>query len=214
MKNRSVFMRTAGVMLVLCLVLSCTLFGTMAKYTSSLSGAETGTVASWKINVGPDGEKVDISSADPENDTIAFNLFSTVNDTGNTAAEGDIASVVGTNLIAPGTAGSFDIKIENASQVNAKYTVALAETNTNVPLRYSVDGTNYVDSIAELTMTALTDNEIAMNATETVTVYWMWGYNGGHADQTDGTDTALGVAAQTAPATVTITATVSATQVD
>ena len=209
--KKSTFMRTAGIMLVLCLILSCTVFGTMAKYTSELEGNDTAVVASWKINVGDQ----DITT---ETDPLTFDLFSTVKDSNGTDAETDIASVEGTNLVAPGTSGSFALVIENASQVNARYTIELTESEGNtIPLQYSVDGTTWVDSVAELTMTDLTDNDLAMDATETVTVQWRWAYEGGegfHAGQTDGTDTTLGVNAQTAPASVTITAKVIAEQVD
>lgn len=205
--NRSTLMRTAGIMLVLCLVLSCTVFGTMAKYVSDIEGSDTATVASWKINVGSQ----DITTV---TDPLVFDLFSTVNDTDG-SDETDVAEEDDVNLIAPGTSGSFDLVVENASQVNAQYTVELTETNAgNVPLQYSVDGTEWKDSVAELTMTDLTDNAIAMGASETVTVYWRWGFEGGHAGQTDATDTQLGVDAQTAPATVTITAKLIAEQVD
>ena len=201
------FMRAAGVMLVLCLILSCTVFGTMAKYTSDIEGSDSAAVAVWKINVGDQ----DIATV---TDPLTFELFSTVKDTAG-ADEADVATGNGVNLIAPGTSGSFDLVIENASQVNAQYTIELTESEGNtIPLQYSVDGDNWVDSIEELVMNDLTDNALAMEATETVTVYWQWGFEGGHADQTDLTDTGLGVDAQTAPATVTITAKVIAEQVD
>lgn len=201
------FMRAAGVMLVLCLILSCTVFGTMAKYTSDIEGSDSAAVAVWKINVGDQ----DIATV---TDPLTFELFSTVKDTAG-ADEADVATGNGVNLIAPGTSGSFDLVIENASQVNAQYTIELTESEGNtIPLQYSVDGDNWVDSIEELVMNDLTDNALAMEATETVTVYWQWGFEGGHAGQTDLTDTGLGVDAQTAPATVTITAKVIAEQVD
>ena len=201
------FMRAAGVMLVLCLILSCTVFGTMAKYTSDIEGSDSAAVAVWKINVGDQ----DITTV---TDPLTFELFSTVKDTAG-AAEADVATGNGVNLIAPGTSGSFDLVIENASQVNAQYTIELTESEGNtIPLQYSVDGNNWVDSIEELAMNDLTDNALAMEATETVTVYWQWGFEGGHAGQTDLSDTGLGVDAQTAPATVTITAKVIAEQVD
>lgn len=205
--KKSTFMRTAGIMLVLCLILSCTVFGTMAKYTSEIEGNDTAVVASWKINVGSQ----DITTV---TDPLTFNLFSTIKDSDGSAE----ADVTGTKTVAPGTSGSFDLEIENASQVTARYTVELTESDGNtIPLQYSVDGTTWVDSVAELTMTELTDNTLAIGATETVTVQWRWAYEGGegyHAGQTDGTDTTLGVNAQTAPASVTITAKVIAEQVD
>ena len=124
------------------------------------------------------------------------------------------------NKIAPGTSGSFALVLENTSEVNAKYTITLNESNSSdIPLQYSLDGTNWVDSIAGLTTTGLTEQAIAMESgSATHTVYWRWVYegatSGAHASQTDTTDVALGVAAQTTAPTVTISASVSAWQVD
>ena len=210
-KNR--MMRLASVLLVLCLLTTSVISGTFAKYTSTSSGSDVARVAKWSIKV----EDTEIGVAGDT--SVAFNLFSTINDTGNTAAEADVATKEGEKIIAPGTAGSFVIDIKNESEVNAKYTIALEETNaSNIPLQYSVDGATWVDSVAELTMTALTDQTIAMGTgTATKTVYWRWVFEGttegAHADQTDVTDTALGYDFDNL-AEVTIEATITVTQVD
>ena len=206
-KNRT--LRASALLLALTLITTCLVGGTFAKYTSSTTGDDTATVAKWSFHVG------NTEFATTDTTTFAFNLFDTINDTGNTADEGDVADA----KIAPGTSGSFNLTVKNESEVNAKYTVELTETNAkNVPLQYSVDGENWKDSIAEVTMTSYTDKPIAMNGSETVTVHWRWVFegttSGAHVGQTDGTDTALGIAAQTAAPTVTITAKLTATQVD
>ena len=202
-------MRVAMAVLVATMLSACMVGGTFAKYTSSASGSDTATVAKWSFKVG--GTDITTESA-----TFTFDLFDTINDKGNTADESDVAD----GKIAPGTAGSFTLKIENASEVKAKYSIELTETanTSNVPLQYSVDGTTWADSIAELGMGALADKPLNMNATDMKTVYWRWVFEGttdsGHAGQTDATDTALGVAAQDTAPQVTITAKVTATQVD
>ena len=208
-KNRT--LRVSALLLALTLITTCLVGGTFAKYTSSTTGSDTATVAKWSFKV--NGAEFAVA---PEEE-LTFDLFKTILDTGS-AAEIDVKNG---KLIAPGTSGSFDLKVTNDSEVNAKFTVALAETNaSNVPLQYSVDnGTTWKDSIADLTMSGLTDQAIDMGATKTVTVLWRWVFEGttppgAHADQTDVTDTALGIAARTAAPTVTITATLTATQVD
>ena len=209
-KNK--MMRIASVLLVAVLFTTCAISGTFAKYTSSATGSDTARVAKWSIEV--EGTEIGVAGGT----TVAFDLFSTVNDTGNSADDEDVENGTdGDNIIAPGTAGSFELSIENKSEVNAKYTVALSETNTgDIPLQYSVDGSAWVDSIAELTMSALTDVEIDMGANSTNTIYWRWVFegttSGAHDGQTDETDTALGSA--DVAATVTITATITVTQVD
>lgn len=217
-KNK--MMRIASVLLVAVLLSTCVISGTFAKYTSTSSGSDTARVARWSILV--EGTEIGVAG----NTTVAFDLFKTVKDTaGNT--ENDVAVKDGAQIIAPGTSGSFTIDIVNDSEVNAKYTITLAETNTgNIPLQYSVDGENWVDSIAELSMTALTNVAIAMKNdgdtdTDSQTVYWRWVFNdtdtavtdgSAHAGQTNVTDTALGNAGTLAE--VTITATIVVEQVD
>lgn len=210
-KNR--MMRLASVLLVLTLLTTSVISGTFAKYTSTRSGSDVARVAKWSIEV--EGTEIGV----PGNATVAFDLFSTVKDTKGTDEADVKAGTDGEHIIAPGTSGSFAIDIANKSEVNAKYTITLTETNTgNIPLQYSVDGTTWVDSVAELTMTALTDQSIAMGTgTATKTVYWRWVFDENvddqtvHAGQTDVTDTALGYAGT---AQVTIEAAITVTQVD
>ena len=207
-KNRT--LRVSALLLALTLITTCFVGGTFAKYTSSTTGSDVATVAKWSFKV----NGTEFATTTPA--TLTFDLFKTINDTGNTADEGDVADA----KIAPGTSGSFNLVVKNESEVNAKFTVALTETenNSNVPLQYSVDGENWEDSIAGLTTTGLTDQAIAMNGTATVTVHWRWVFegttSGAHVGQTDATDTALGIAAQNTAPTVTITAKLTATQVD
>ena len=206
-KNRT--LKVSALLLALTLITTCFVGGTFAKYTSSTTGDDTATVAKWSFHVG------NTEFATTDTTTFAFNLFDIINDT-----VGDEEDVVA-GKIAPGTSGQFRMAIRNTSEVNAKYTVELTETNaSNVPLQYSVDGNTWKDSIAELSMDALTDQPIEDGIVKLVTVHWRWVFDENvvgetvHAGQTDGTDTALGIAAQTAAPTVTITAKLTATQVD
>ena len=207
-KNRT--LRVSALLLALTLITTCFVGGTFAKYTSSTTGSDDATVAKWSFHVG------NTEFATTDTTTFAFNLFDTIRDT-----RGDENDVVA-GKIAPGTSGQFLMAIRNTSEVNAKYTVALTETNaSNVPLQYRVNGTDWKDSIAELSMDALTDKSLNHGLVDLVTVYWRWVFDENvvgerlHAGQTDGTDTALGIAAQEASVpSVQITAKVTATQVD
>ena len=210
-------MRIASALLVAVLLTTCAISGTFAKYISTASGSDSARVAKWSIEV--EGDDIAVS---PER-TITFDLFNTVNDTAG-ATEENVTVGSGETIIAPGTSGSFTLDIANTSEVDATYTIELAEANAgNIPLKYSVDGTTWVDSVDELTMTALTNVAIAKDGdTDTQTVYWKWVFDSAavdaadlHDGQTDATDTALGIQADDAtPAVVTITATITATQVD
>lgn len=203
--KRSPFMRIAGVMLGASLLMTCVISGTLAKYTSSSNGSATATVAKWSVEV----NSTDIA----KNDTVTFNLFDTVKEADTNTTEENVSA----GKIAPGTGGSFELKIDNKSEVDAKYSIALTETNeSSIPIQYSTDKTDWADSLDAIN-TAQTNVDIAKESgTKTVTVYWRWVFDGStsgaHANQTDVTDTGLGTA-DTRP-TVQIAASFTATQVD
>ena len=206
--KKNYMMRIASVLLVVVLLTTSIISGTLAKYTSSVEASAIATVAKWDIKV--NNSKISVS-----NPNITFDLFDTVKDSNGVGDESNVVS----KKIAPGTSGSFAFKIENFSEVNAQYTVALTEENDlDVPLQYSIDGGNtWSDSIGELATTNITNQSIDItNSESTVTVYWRWMFdgstNGAHISQSDESDTSLGTM-DTAP-TVTITATITVTQVD
>ena len=196
-KRSSMMVRLVAVLAVTMMFTMCFVGGTFAKYTSSATGTDNANVAKWDIKVG--GTNI------ATNDTFTFDLFKTIKDSNGTADETDMSPVDGT-IIAPGTRGSFDIVIKNDSQVNATYAIDYTVTNTNsIPVKFSVDGTNWFDDINYLDVRSVAIN---MGATATVTVQWMWEF-----ERIDGDtqDTTLGSAAS---ATLTVSAAVSAIQVD
>ena len=141
-----------------------------------------------------------------------IDLFTTLYEEDGQNTETDVA---GTSLIAPGTGGSFDLDVKNLSEVNAKYDIAFTIENTSsIPLEFSTDGgTTWSFAIADVNVSG---KEINMGATDatTTTVMWRWAFNDVPNYKSDATDTALGIAAQTAAPTVTVTATITAYQVD
>ena len=196
-KRSSMMVRLVAALAVTMMFTMCFVGGTFAKYTSSATGTDSATVAKWDIKVG--GTNI------ATNDTFTFDLFKTIKDSNGTADETDMSPVDGT-IIAPGTRGSFDIVIKNDSQVNATYAIDYTVTTTNnIPVKFSVDGTNWFDDINYLDVRSVAIN---MGATATVTVQWMWEF-----ERIDGDtqDTTLGSAAS---ATLTVSAAVSAIQVD
>jgi len=207
--NRSRFMRLAAVVCMFCLVLTCAVCGTVAKYTSTASGQDVVSVAKWQFEV----NSTNIAQATSQ--TFSFDLFNTINEADTVSTEDGVH----TALIAPGTGGSFDIDITNNSEVNAEYTLNMTETNAKgVYIQYSLDNTSWYDDFADINADR-TDVAIAKDGgSETVTIYWRWCFEGtdtgAHSGQTDVTDTALGIAGQSAAPTVTISATLTATQVD
>ena len=195
--------RLSALLLILVLTTASMVGGTFAKYTASASGSATARVAKWSFTVG---------DKDIERETFSFNLFDTINDTGNTTAETDVASG---KKIAPGTAGKFQLNLENKSEVSAEYTVKFRASTDDVPLQYSLTGR---DGDWKAITDLVSRGEIAVDATDktaAVTVYWKWAFEDNTVADYDTKDTALGIAAQAqTPPQVTVTATVTATQVD
>ena len=198
-KNR--MMRLAAFLLVCVLLTTSVISGTYAKYVSTATATDTAKVAKWQINVGT----VNITQADTQ--VITFGLFDTINDTDGSGEEKHVSA----GLIAPGTKGAFDVTITNNSEVHANIKAALSakETNGDIPIQYSVDGTTWKANLADLSV----DENLAPGASAEVKVLWQWVYEVDKAGDT--ADTLLGIAAAsgTAPA-VEVTMAVTATQID
>ena len=182
--------------------------GTYAKYTSTITGGGTGTVAKWAWTIG----ESDIESSTDVTNGFTLDLFGNVLDTYDDNAETDVYQTTGAERLAPGTYGQVNIGITNNSEVNAKYTMSFTVTNTeSVPLVYSLDGTNWVSDITTLSIT--TPTTINMGATSSnTTLYWKWVFSTDASG--DAADTALGFAANTTAPTVTVNASVTVTQAD
>ena len=201
-KNKT--MKMISITLLVVMIALILVSGTYAKYTSSATGSDSARVAKWAFNVGG----TDIAS-----NTFKFDLFKTIKDSdGN--EENDVVSANGDKVIAPGTSGSFDISLENKSEVSAKYGVKFTVSNgKNIPIQFSTDGNTWTDSLTNIAADD-TKTKLAPNGTKTITVQWKWAYEDTNEDTketTDAKDLALGTAGT---ATITVSAEVTATQAD
>ena len=197
-KRSSMMVRLVAVLAVVMMFTMCFVGGTFAKYTSSATGTDSATVAKWSFKVG----ETDIAASNE----FTFDLFKTIKDSNGTDNETDISPDDGT-IIAPGTQGSFNLVLTNASQVTAQYAIDYTVTNTgNIPVQFSVDGgTNWTNDLADVAASDAT--KLAANSgTTTITVQWKWVFDGN-----DTTDTNLG---KVGTATLEVSAKVTATQVD
>lgn len=179
--------------------------GSYARYTTTISGTDTATVAKFKV-----GSNTTSST---------FDLFTTaVKEADGTTADSDVAE----GKIAPGTGGKFKIDLTNDSDVTVDYALTLKETSntSNIPVEYSLDGKTYVTA-SKFADLSTSKGQLAIGSTNqttaSVTVYWRWAIDGSASTnyttaQTDATDTALGQAT-TAP-TLTVEVSSTFTQVD
>lgn len=198
-KRSSVMVRLVAVLAVVMMFTMCFVGGTFAKYTSSGTGTDSATVAKWSFKVG----ETDIATTD----TFTFDLFKTIKDSDGINNETEMNPVDG-SIIAPGTQGSFDLVLTNASQVTAQYAIDYTVTNNNdIPVKFSVDGgTTWTNDLADVA--ASDSTKLAANSgTTTIKVQWKWDFNGSD----DSFDTALGIGGN---AVLTVKAEVTATQVD
>lgn len=198
-KKSSMMVRLVAVLAVTMMFTMCFVGGTFAKYTSSGTGTDSATVAKWSFKVG----EIDIATTD----TFTFDLFKTIKDSDGINNETEMNPVDG-SIIAPGTQGSFDLVLTNASQVTAQYAIDYTVTNNNdIPVKFSVDGgTTWTNDLADVA--ASDSTKLAANSgTTTIKVQWKWDFNGSD----DSFDTALGIGGN---AVLTVKAEVTATQVD
>ena len=190
--KKTTMMRIAATLLIAVLLTTCAIGATFAKYTAGINAtSETLTVAEWKIL---------IDSNEEFEDTVDFNFAETWTNTKPNEGAYEGTSVTN-NLLAPGTSGSFDIKVTNASQVAAKFDIAFNFTNISaLPLTYTY-AINGTDCDADELETIL-----AIGGEATVTVNWVWAFDGNTE-----TDNALGTADVR---DFTVSATITAEQVD
>ncbi len=187
-------LRNLGVMaVVLCLVTTCLLGGTLAKYTSTITGTGTGTVAKWN--------------------------FKANNSDGTTTVNIDLADTLtgGTNIaakrMAPGTDGQFDIRINaTGSEVGIDYTIAFSDLS-NIPtgLKFYSDA-GFSTEITDLATYNGFNGSIALadvNTEVTKTIYWQWAMDGNESD-----DVAKGTAGGADGTKIGFNVTITGTQAD
>ncbi len=224
MKNK--FMRIAAVMLMLCLVTTCAISGTFAKYTTEGTATDTARVAKWGITVSAPTDPA--ASADFKtayaSETVGF--------TANTVVSSDTD-----NIIAPGTKGTFatpvlsgeaevavevivtaEIVIDGWSVTSGEYfpivfTVGTETYGTNITAASNKFATAAeVISAVQTAVTKTTNYEANTDATtfEVPVVEWEWAFEVDNA-----MDTELGTAADDGhAATIEYTITVTINQIN
>ena len=194
-KNK--ILRLASVMLMLCLITTCAISGTFAKYTTNDTGSDSARVAKW-------GVTVELSGA---------SLFS------NTYNSNKVVGTSSAKVVAPGTSGTLaGITISGQPEVATTVSVSGSITFTGwtvsgseyCPIVVTVDGVNYqvgtgsdtatekyfadVDALEAALVTAIGNLSASFNAGDTLSgtginsmISWSWG------NEVDNTkDTVLG----------------------
>lgn len=175
-QKKSYAARLGALAVALSLVTACLLGGTMAKYVTEVTGTGSATVAAWSFKA---NEKTDTFTVD-----LAKTAYTNINNTGG-------------NKIAPGTEGSFDIKLDaSGSDVAVDYTIAFSNLqNKPTNLKFYSDE-NMATEIADLTNTTALNGEIKLadiSKPVTKTIYWEWAYEIGNDEATKKTNNAQDV---------------------
>ena len=174
MKKRFNFGRLGALALALTLVTSCLTGGTLAKYTTSVSGTGTATVAKWKVNI-------KANNTTPVDNKFEFTLSDTT-----TANKDNIA----TEKVAPGSTGSIPYEIDaTGSEVAATLSCAIDTKNlVNIPIKF------YSDSACSKEIKDTITKDISVNespAKLSGNIYWKWVTSSDSIDTVEGSkDTA------------------------
>ena len=187
--------KNKGAVVVLALALIVAIILSMyaySKYTSTLTGNGTSTVAKWSFKVNGQTQTI------PD-----INLGETM----------DAHNNVVTPKLAPGTSGHFDLILDGSgSEVAIDYNIKLAITQKPTNLKFYLDD-KYQTPISETDGTLNIAGSIALedvNTPLTKTIYWQWPYETGKTsneiDKNDETDT------KDSGKNVTMTITVTGTQ--
>lgn len=154
-----------GVIIVLAILLIAVIaFGIWAwsKYTSTLTGNATATVAKWNFTLGTSLNDLDLAITSSEKGT----MFDEVNN-------------VVTDKIAPGTSGSFDVVLDTSTtEVALDYVIDITGMTTkpkNLHFYKDASHTTAIDTETGAQYTGSIAKGDHAN-THTITIYWAWPY--------------------------------------
>lgn len=192
------------VALALTLVSMTLMGGTVARYTTTVSGSANATVAKFAF---------DLNGATQASDSAAINLKDLFKSTYGNGEE--VKSKADSALVAPGTSGYVKLEVENNGEVAITPQFVITETNTaGIPLKYAITETpDSPTSPAEWKSAAEIKNQdlgnIAVGSTDnTGSFYLHWKWSTAEPDG-DNTDTEFGIKESLDTITLKIDCTVS-----
>jgi len=181
--KKNIFLRIGAIVMITALCTTCILSGTttLAKYASFASGTATSQIAKWQVKV----NGYDFSAAGDNGPISSFNLFDTILDTLDGLNEDHVLQASGKAArIAPGTKGSFDLTLENASEVTVAFTVELATSLSPSPFTLTGGPGGTVEVAPNTT--------VAYTAASSSAFEWVWAYEDGTSGTLNTSGTTLG----------------------
>ena len=226
--KKNYVMRFAALLLVLVLLSTCVVSGTLAKYVTSGEAEDTATVAEWGVEVTVTGNDAFKTTYGTDNNDVKDDI------------QNSVVSASTINKLAPGTNGTLaTLTIDGSPEVAANVKIVAdltlgdwetgsyedegtkttfcplvftVQVNGGAAQEFKIDATNTTaDLLAAAIEGAINfDQNYAPNATDlgrTITVTWAWAFDGNDAN-----DTALGDL-ETLP-TISFKLTATVTQID
>lgn len=162
MKNKKIYIML--LLLLLVGVVGVCFGGTYAKYTSKISKNSMVAIAKWNFK-SDNNQTININLKDNYDEST---LVSTRNSSG-----------MEYKVIAPGTEGSFDIKLVNTSEVGANFYVSIDEiTNLPANIKFYKDEnyqTELIPGISKITGSLKANDNKGLD----IKIYWEWPYETG-----------------------------------
>ncbi len=190
--------RLGVVALALTLITMTLTGGTLAKYTAEVTGTATAAVAKFAFDLNGATEQT-------EKKTISFDtMFS------NSYNDGKVSADASKKVVAPGTSGKVEIKLQNKGEVEIEPDFTITETNAgSIPLQYAINDSATAPAADAADWKAAadlspTETEVAVSDTQTFYLHWRW-----DPKSTDEADTKLGIKSTLDTAELEIKCTVS-----
>ncbi len=202
MKNKK--MSILAVLVMLVVVTAYSVSGTYAKYTSTFTGkTSTATIAKWAFEIGDAAGNYVTAAND-----FKFDLFETITET-----DGSMDTEVANNgtkntVIAPGTKGTFTIKLKNNSEVKASYVAEFTPTVNGLPINFKVNDVAATLTDGKFTVASTENLDMNGNGEADIKVDWEWPF------VTDGVDDTTFASTATDAKTVSVDAKIIVNQVD
>lgn len=191
MNKKKFIGRLGALALAVTLISTALMGGTLAKYTTAVSGTSSATVAKFAF---------DLNGATKASQTMKLDgLFS------KTYLDGNVSG--SENLVAPGTSGKVKIDLKNEGEVAIQPTFKITEENASkIPLKYAVTASESVT--AQTVWNDADDLSITMNTIlpadgdQSCYLHWKW------ATVDDSADTGFGTQDNLSTVKIDLTCTV------
>ncbi len=180
-------LKVACAMLVVMMLATCVISGTLAKYASKTTEALSASaqVAKWSVKVGE--TEIDALTADE----LTFKVYELDSKTKDEHVKTE-------NLIAPGTWGYATVEIKNDSEVNADISATFTKTASGLPTGMTVAFLNAEPSSqtdVTGTETSVSNNNVAPDDSVKAYIAFVWNFDTAPEGSNDTNDTTFGKAA-------------------